>query len=159
MKKKKKREEKKFQQFLQTRLSARNFTFAADHIINGEIYAFQWVERIFHPYLRTNCCRVIPRDRWNKWKYRKLAPFSLSPWRGGGGRNGCIRSNLPRSHVWRTERAAAFRSAISRNALLYGSLISVTHVALLIADRLRSYNWQLRAARMRYNVPTRFLAP
>ena len=81
----KKKEEKKFQQFLQTRLSARNFTFAADHIINGEIYAFQWAERIFHPYLRTNCCRVIPRDRWNKWKYRKLAPFSLSPWRGGGG--------------------------------------------------------------------------
>ena len=85
MKKKKKKEEKKFQQFLQTRLSVRNFTFAADHIINGEIYAFQWVERIFHPYLRTNCCRVIPRDRWNKWKYRKLAPFSLSLERGERG--------------------------------------------------------------------------
>ena len=35
------------------------------------------------------------------------------------------------SHTGATKRA--FRSAISRNALLYGSLISVTHVALLIA--------------------------
>lgn len=113
---------------------------------NGEIYAFQWLERIFLPYL---CTDVVARShaivRING-NIESLPRLSL----------GRIRSNLL-GRMSAGRKSAAFRSAISRNALLYGSLISVTHVALLIADRLRFYNWQLRAARMRYNVPTRFL--
>lgn len=85
---KKKKKKKLLQQFLPTWLSARKFHFRRRPHIIERFTRSNGSKEYFSSLSLCQRCRVIPRDRSNKWKYRKLA--SSLP-RGESGR---IRSNL-----------------------------------------------------------------